>query len=173
MKKIIFLLIPLLFFGCKSIGKKKEFKRMFSDSEIIEHVNIETKIKTAIIEGSKKDFLEVKNKKTGKRFLISHHDWKVMARAYKNWRAIENQKPTITKVIETKDQVIMVFNYYRNIKKDGEVAKKSVFSGKVIINKKFIRTSSDEKTNIYLKGALVGTGVYGILITVMLLIALL
>lgn len=159
-------LLPFLFlFSCESFSRFLVTEE--HDDIIINYRNgevIASRFKA--VPGDDKKFLTVTDKKSGKTWDISYADWKVLNLAYTNWRIVESDKPFISKIEEDDTKIIVTFNYITDTKIDN--VKASVLSGKIYLNKKFIK-GKDRINPVYV-GAATGISVYAIIVTLVLIL---
>lgn len=163
MKKILAILISGLFLSisCSSLPCKKDKNENQKIKESFAVV-----WNTKYIPPTDKDgHLVITNPETGKSFKISYKDFFIMKKAYKNWRLVEKSSPVITSIQQNGEKIYVIFNYL-----DGDGL--SVLSGRFIVDLKYIKKQSDEKTKTYLKAGLISSGVLNIALAVIIAIIL-
>ncbi len=161
-------IIPLLFLlNCASTSNvvkgtvENTIEKQQNDFIITYNTTLEKSI-IDLKENDKTNILSIRNIKTGDVFQMSFYDFKILSKAYSNWRVVEGTTPIISKIEEDLTNINIIFNY---IDKNN----KTVLSGKIAINKKYIKTN-EPNTKYYLWGALGATSIYAIIATVIILL---
>lgn len=120
--------------------------------------------------------LIITNVETGSKFKMTYKDFFILKKAYKNWRTVEVCDPVITDVIErqkkdadgkkTKEkEVVVIFNYF-------DENNKSILSGQFIVDPNYLTVETNKDKEAIKTGALVGTTVYSILTTIVIILAI-
>lgn len=102
--------------------------------------------------------LEIKDKKTGKKWSITYKQFMILDRSFENWQIVSKNKPVITKVEEKNNKVTITFNY-------NNTDDKSILSGQIIIDKdKASIIFDDDKWKDYY---IIGSTTYSVLLTIL------
>lgn len=169
MKYFIIGLFCLFAVNCSTVGSvvKGDIENKINksnDTDFVITYNQPTEKSTIDLkESDKQSYLSITNEKTKETFRISYYDFKIATKAYQNWRVVEKATPTITEVNQDDKHVTITFNYIDN-------KGKSVLSGKVLINRKYIKSEESSGMKNFLWGALTATGAYGIILILVLVL---
>jgi hypothetical protein len=110
----------------------------------------------------------VTNKKTGKSFIFSHKEFKLIINAWNNWRLVSAEAPEISKIEQDKKYIYLTFNYYK--KSDDGRTKTSVLSGIIVLNKAVVFERT--KTESMLIGVAAGMGSAAVILAIVMAILL-
>lgn len=171
MKRFL-IIISILLFTISVSAQNVDVGIKQGDTKII--VDIKPKIDK---DNKEEYFLILKNPKTNKEWKITYSEWFTMTTSYHYWKRVSTQRPTISEVYEDDVYLYIVFNYYDDSNKDFlgikiNKTKESILSGKVLVPKKYL-VARDAKKITIAYGIVAGLSVYGILVTIFCLIAIL
>lgn len=161
MKRVISLLLAFVFLvGCVSVPKQIDPKKA-------KYVKISIKWDSEYKpQSTNTGTLQVINLKTGEKFQIKFKDFRIMQRAYKNWRSVEDSTPVISEIRQEKGKLFLTFNYL-------DEKKNSILAGEMIIDTSLIRNSKDKQLINILIGLSVGLGTWGIVMSIIFFAVLL
>jgi hypothetical protein len=166
MKKILisFLTLAFVLYASISYAEEKEIQLKEDykiDVQLIPQASTQqaTDITCAIL---------IKNIKTGKEWKFTQSEFNIIIDNNKNWNTVVKGVPEVSKFTQDNTNVYITFNYYNY--SDDKKTKTSVLSGKIIINREYLRekTSNEE----LFKNVIIGLSVYSLLVTIILIIGI-
>jgi len=110
------------------------------------------------------DTITITNNKTNKEWIFTHKEFKLLIKSYQNWRIVSKQPPEISKIEQDNKNIYITFNYY---KKSDNRTKTSILSGIIIVNKAYVQ---DHRKITFWRSVSVGSGLYGVFITIICIV---
>ncbi len=152
----------MIFFSCSTTPIKEKKEVNFKDSK-----NITTDIKN--FKG--KNYLIIEDSKTKKKWVIEYEQWKQLNQSYTFWNTVTNNKPKILNIKEEDGYININFSY--TMVDDSKLVKKekTILAGYVHVPKKYINEDVKKQLDVY-RGAVIGTGTYAGLTTLLVVILL-
>ncbi len=163
---IFILAVIIVFIGCVTLDEWLYSDDNESEEDILNSSKTGFSIKWKVdykYPTPKDGYLIIKNPNTGREFKIDYKDFFVWKKSYENWRVVEKSDPMITDIEKKGNLLLVTFNYF-------DEESQSILSGQFIADRKYITNKSDQKKIRFWEGFSIGTGVYGVLVTILALL---